>query len=116
RWMEEGRVAHCEKAVREEAVARQEIAAERLAGCELQAHPASFHSWLTLPDPWRPAEFARAAEARGVMVTPAESFAIGRDPAPFAVRLSLTGAMTRDDLVAGLDALAGLVSAPPEPY
>jgi len=116
RWMADGRIAACGEAVRREAQARQAMAAERLAGHELGAHPASFHTWLTLPDPWRPADFARAAEARGVMVTPAESFAIGRDPAPFAVRLSLTGAMTRDDLAAGLDAVAGLLASPPEPY
>ena len=116
RWMEDGRVALSEAAVRQEATARQALAAERLGRWELTAHPASFHTWLTLPDPWRPSEFARAAEARGVMVTPAESFAIGRDPAPFAVRLSLTGAMTRDDLQAGLDALAGLLDSAPVPY
>jgi len=116
RWMEEGRVAASEKAVREEAMARQVMAAKRLAAWEPEGHPAAFHAWLTLPDPWRPSDFARAAEGRGVMVTPAESFAIGRDPAPYAVRLSLTGAMTRDDLAAGLDTLADLLDSAPVPY
>lgn len=116
RWMEEGRVAESEKAVRQEAQARQAIAARRLARWETRAHPAAFHTWLTLPDPWRPTEFARAAEARGVMVSPAESFAIGRDPAPFAVRISLTGAMTRDDLSSGLDTLVGLLNGAPVLY
>ncbi len=116
RWMIDDRIAWSESLVRKEAMARQALAAERLVGHELQAHPASFHTWITLPDPWRPADFARAAEARGVLVTPAESFAIGRDPAPFAVRASLTGAMTRDDLAAGLDALAGLLESRPAPY
>ena len=116
RWMEEGRVAESEKAVRAEAQARQVMAAARLAPWETRAHPAAFHTWLTLPDPWRPTEFSRAAESRGVMVSPAESFAIGRDPAPFAVRISLTGAMTRDDLTSGLDTLVGLLDGPPVPY
>lgn len=116
RWMEGGQVAASEKAVREEAMARQVIAAERLASWECHAHPAAFHTWLTLPDPWRPADFARAAESHGVMVTPAESFANGRDPAPFAVRLSLTGAMTREDLSTGLDTITGLLESAPVPY
>ena len=50
------------------------------------------------------------------MVTPAESFANGRDPAPFAVRLSLTGAMTREDLSTGLDTITGLLDSAPVPY
>jgi DNA-binding transcriptional MocR family regulator len=114
--MASGRIAACEEAVRMEARRRQALAAERLAGLEMRANPDSFHVWLTLPDPWRPTEFARAAEARGVTVTPAESFAIGRDPAPFAARLSLTGARTHEDLARGLDVIAELARLPPEPY
>ncbi|MBC6439704.1 MAG: hypothetical protein GDA49_04690 [Rhodospirillales bacterium] len=113
RWMESGQVETFERIVREEATAWQAIAADRLEGFELKAHPASFHTWLTLPEPWRPTDFAREAERQGVIVTPAEAFAIGRDTVPFAVRLSLTGPMTRDDLVAGLDIVARLARNTP---
>ncbi len=43
-----------------------------------------------------------------MVLTPAESFAIGRDTVPFAVRLSLTGPMTHEDLASGLDMVANL--------
>lgn len=108
RWMEGGAVPRFEAIVREETATRQAIARNHLAGLDYDAHPNGFHIWLTLPEPWRPTDFARAAERQGVVVTPAESFAIGRDTVPFAVRLSLTGPLTHEDLASGLDLIAGL--------
>jgi len=100
--------------VRKEAAARQALARKHLEGLEFSAHPNGFHIWLTLPEPWRPTDFARAAERQGLIVTPAESFAIGRDTVPFAVRLSVTGPMTYEDLKTGLDIVATMArDAPP---
>ncbi len=114
RWMESGDVAAFEATVRKEAAARQAIARKQLEGLEFSAHPNGFHIWLTLPEPWRPTDFARAAERQGLIVTPAESFAIGRDTVPFAVRLSVTGPMTYEDLKTGLDIVATMArDAPP---
>ena len=69
RWINSGMVATFEKIVRDEACARQKIAKERLAGLEIQSHPAGFHVWVTLPEPWRSSDFSREAEKRGVIVT-----------------------------------------------
>jgi len=113
RFIVDGTVATFEKIVREEAMARQTIARERLSGLDLHSHPAGFHIWVTLPEPWRPGDFARECERQGVIVTPAEAFAIGRDTVPFAVRLSLTGPINRDDLLAGLDTVAALAHQVP---
>ena len=114
RWMESGDVALFEATVREEARTRQALARKHLKGLEFNAHPNGFHIWLTLPEPWRPTDFARAAERQGLIVTPAESFAIGRDTVPFAVRLSITGPMTHEDLITGLDLVANMArDAPP---
>ena len=47
RWMKEGRIEEFEAVVRNDAMARQKIAREVLAGCDLNSHPAGFQTWLT---------------------------------------------------------------------
>ena len=63
------------------------------------------------PSPGARDAFAAEARARGVLVTPAEAFAVGREPAPHAVRLCLGAARTREALGRGLDVVAGLLRA-----
>jgi DNA-binding transcriptional MocR family regulator len=75
----------------------------------------SFHRWLPLPEPWRTETFVAQARARGVMVTPAEEFMVGRDSAPHAVRVCLGATLSRDRLEEGLRRLAVLLAQGPEP-
>jgi len=108
RWIDTGMVAKSEEAVREDVARRQILAREKLKGFRIEAHDHGFHLWLHLPEPWRPLEFSHAAEERGVAIAPAEAFTIGRESAPFAVRVSLTGTRDLAELAKGLDILLGL--------
>jgi DNA-binding transcriptional MocR family regulator len=49
------------------------------------------------------------ARARGVAVTPAEAFTVGRGPVPHAVRLCTGAARSREALVRGLGIVAELL-------
>jgi DNA-binding transcriptional MocR family regulator len=108
-WIRDGTADALVAARREEARERQAIALERLAGAEVETKPEAYYLWLRLPEPWRGDGFASEARARGVLVTPAEAFAVGRAPVPHAVRLCLGAARTRVELSRALDALAGLL-------
>ena len=110
-WIGNGTADALLAARRQEARARQAIAVEALAGADLQTQPEAYYLWLRLPEPWRGDAFAAEARARGVLVTPAEAFAVGREPAPHAVRLCLGAARTRESLRRGLDVVAGLLRA-----
>ena len=110
-WIRDGTADALLAARRQEARERQSIARARLAGADLQTQPEAYYLWLRLPDPWRGDAFAAEARARGVLVTPAEAFAVGREAAPHAVRLCLGAARTRAALGRGLDVVAGLLLA-----
>jgi len=109
-----GEAARIAESQRAEAIARQAIATRLLAGFEYSTHPTSFHLWLTLPEPWRREEFSAQIRQRGVAVTSAEAFAIGRAPVPHAVRIGLSAARDRATLERALLAIAGLLREPPD--
>jgi DNA-binding transcriptional MocR family regulator len=110
-WIRDGTADRLLEARRREARERQAVARARLAGRDLDAKPEAYYLWLRLPEPWRGDAFAAAARSRGVLVTPAEAFAVGREPAPHAVRLCIGAARTREALGRGLDAVAELLQA-----
>ncbi len=96
RWIEDGTGAELAKRQMRAASTRLESAAEALSGQRLFHQPSGHFIWLELPAPWRAADFVAAAEARGVLIQPAESFAVGRQAAPHAVRIGI-GAHNADD-------------------
>jgi DNA-binding transcriptional MocR family regulator len=98
RLIRSGRAAKMAVQMREEAKARQVIARRILGNAEYDAHEASFHVWLKLPEPWRREEFAQQVRRRGVGVAPADAFAIGRAQVPHAVRIGLSAARDRTQL------------------
>jgi DNA-binding transcriptional MocR family regulator len=114
RMVRSGDAARLAAAQREEAKARQVIAARHFADFELATHPASFHLWLTLPEPWRREEFTAQARRRRVGIAPAELFAVGRAPVPHAVRVGLTAARDRVTLERALSTLAELMRESPD--
>jgi DNA-binding transcriptional MocR family regulator len=99
--------------VRADAVARQRLAAERLAEFDFRADPRAYHGWWELPEPWRADTFVAAAARRGIAVTPGAAFAVGPGQAPSAVRLALA-APPVDVLTAALDTLAALARGNPD--
>jgi DNA-binding transcriptional MocR family regulator len=115
RWVRDGTAARLADERRDFARRRQGIAARALAGQRLESHPASFHLWLHLPEPWRWSDFVAAAERRGVRVTPPDLFATGRAAVPHAVRLCLSAVESEARLEEALATLAALLAAPPEP-
>jgi len=115
RWIRDGAAARLADERRDFARRRQAIAARALAGQRVESHPASFHLWLHLPEPWHWSDFVAAAENRGVRVTPPDLFATGRGAIPHAVRLCLSAVESEARLEAGLGTLAALLPAPPEP-
>jgi DNA-binding transcriptional MocR family regulator len=114
RWLRDGTAQRILKRRREEARARQKLAAQALDGFRLDAHPSAHHAWLHLPEPWRAETFAAQASERGVSVTPAQAFQVGRAATPHCVRLGLGAPRTRDELARGLEILRGVLRAPVE--
>ncbi len=69
--------------------------------------------WLPLPQGWRPSTFARMAEEEGVLLRSADEYALIHGRAPSAVRLALPGNIARQQMAAGVAALAHLLARPP---
>jgi len=106
RWIHDGTGARLAEICRQDVRRRQALAMRVLAGHDIETHPASFHLWLHLPEPWRWPDFVAAAETRGVRVTPPDVFVAGRSSAPHAVRVGLSAIESDARLEAGLGRLA----------
>jgi len=90
---------------RKEARKRNESALKILSGYDIVNRPCGFFQWLILPTGWQGREFELLAREAGVQVFCAEKFAVGSIPAPSAVRISLSGPDTIEELEKGLDIL-----------
>jgi DNA-binding transcriptional MocR family regulator len=112
-WIKDGTAEQIVKRKRQEAAERQRLAAAVLGRFPFQSHEAAYHLWLHLPDPWRSETFAEEARRRGVAVTPAQSFVVGRAATPHAVRVCLGAPADRRQLEKGLRTLAGILEASP---
>ena len=112
-WIESG--------VAEQLVAAQRVAiAERLAvalplltGWDSRSHPESPLIWLPLPEPWRASQFSAALRQAGVLVRTADHFAVGRSPAPHAVRISVNAAQSCAEVASGVRMILGLLQGGP---
>jgi DNA-binding transcriptional MocR family regulator len=112
RWIEDGTGEDLAKWQAEAAGRRLGYAAKMFQGQTFSCHPAGHFLWLELPAPWRATDFKAAAEARGVLVPSAESFVVGRHPAPHAIRIGIGTHNASDDVVArGVDILAELLKS-----
>jgi len=114
-WIADGTAEAILRRKRKEAAARQRLVGKLLGAFRGSSHSPAYHAWLSLPKPWRSEAFAEAARRRGVGVTPAAAFAIGRAGVPDGVRICLGAARDRGDLERGLRVLADLLAAAPEP-
>jgi DNA-binding transcriptional MocR family regulator len=112
-WIESGAADRLVRWQRQEAEARQRLAAEALQGLVLRGHPASFHVLVELPEPWRSEAFAAAARERGVTVVPLTAFSLSPEPQLQAVRVSLSAAPDRPALARALAALRSLAAEAP---
>jgi DNA-binding transcriptional MocR family regulator len=114
-WISDGTADRTLAGKRREATARQRIARALLGRFGLRSHPASYHAWIELPPPWRTNAFVETARRCGVVIAPADLFAVGHDAAPNAVRISLSAAPNRDLLTHALTAIASLLARSPAP-
>jgi DNA-binding transcriptional MocR family regulator len=62
-----------------------------------------FNSWIPLPEPLTGYRFSQRLQDKGVHVREAEMFTVGRYPPPAAIRISLTGPTSRNQLKTGLE-------------
>ena len=115
RWIEDGTADRLVSEKRAETARRQAVVGRLLPRQSYRSDPAAAHLWLSLPEPWHAEEFAAAAERRGVGVTPAAAFTLGRQ-APNAVRLCIGTPPTLAALERGLGRLNELLAAAPEAY
>ncbi|MEH3087419.1 MAG: PLP-dependent aminotransferase family protein [Xylophilus ampelinus] len=108
-WMEDGTVARLEERKRQDAAARQAIAAEAFAGMRTVRHPAAGFLWLPLDDGIRADRVAAALRSEGIAVSTADPFATGRR-IPQALRLAL-GSVAQADLRGTLERVRQAVEA-----
>jgi len=101
---------------RKEIAARQEIAQRVLQGLSLQTHAQSPHIWVRLPEPWQTDAFITRARHRGIMLTGADSFAVGHETDLQAIRIAIGPPATRSALEEGLSELVQMVHHVPEAY
>lgn len=113
RCVTDGTAATIQAAKRADAVTRQEIVAQRLAGFTVRADPGAYHCWWELPEPWRADTFVAAAARHGIAVTPAAAFAVSPGHAPNAIRLAVSSPPP-EVLASTLDTLAALARRRPE--
>ncbi len=114
-WIDSGTVDEILALKRAVIKERHEILDEVLGAYEYDTHPSALHVWFRLPEPWRSADFVAQARQRGVLVTGAEAFAVGREEIPHAVRICLGAPPTSDALCRGLSILAEILGGRAEP-
>jgi DNA-binding transcriptional MocR family regulator len=104
RWLQDGSAEAIIGAIRDEAAARQKLAAEVLARYAFSRHPNGHHIWLPLPSNWSRTEFASHVQRQGLAIVTSETFSV-EDSQPHAIRVSLGAASSRAELVGALEIL-----------
>jgi DNA-binding transcriptional MocR family regulator len=99
--------------VQQEFAERLQLMVNHLGAFDLGWQPGVPFVWLRLPQGWRASAFTRMAETEGVLVRPADEYALIGGRAPNAVRLAIAGSLPREDFVAALEVLAKLLRNPP---
>jgi DNA-binding transcriptional MocR family regulator len=100
---------------REETVRRRCMADSILVGLKYDSHPEGPHMWLHLPEPWRSSDFVAQARQRGILITGAEAFAVGREAIPHAVRLALGPPRSGQELERALRTMAEILEGQTDP-
>ncbi len=111
-WISDGTAARTVALRRSECRARHEIVMDVLAEHELTAPPEAYSAWLQLPAQLTARALALEAFARGVKLSPAESFAVDKGQAANAVRICLGGNTSQESLRKGLRVVKDLLDKP----
>ncbi|NVZ50575.1 PLP-dependent aminotransferase family protein [Pseudomonas sp. B6002] len=106
-WIEDGTVAQLEAQKRQDAQARQALAAQALKGVDYISHPSSYFLWLPLAEEMRADQITMALQRENISVSTAEPFAVSAT-VPHALRLAL-GSVTMPSLREALLAVRKVV-------
>ncbi|RIJ11881.1 PLP-dependent aminotransferase family protein [Pseudomonas sp. 91RF] len=87
-WLDDGTVTLLEAQKRDDARARQTLAAEILKGLPMVGHPSSYFLWLPLPEDARSDQVVIELMKAQISVTNAEPFTVSAH-VPHAIRLAL---------------------------
>ena len=112
RWLQDGSAEAIIGAIRDEAAARQKLAADVLARHAFFRHPSGHHIWIPLPRGWSRTEFASHVERQGLAIVTAETFGVGdSQPQSHAIRVALGAATSRSELIRALEILAAALKS-----
>lgn len=112
-WILDGTADRVTEAKRAEAARRYMLACDALDGLRFRGKASGFFLWCELPEPWTGAALERTGAECGVNVFGAEKFVVGESPAPRAVRISLTGTDSVEQLREGLLILRDILAGTP---
>jgi DNA-binding transcriptional MocR family regulator len=76
RWLQDESAEAMIGAIRDEAAARQKLAAAVLNGHTFSAHPSGHHIWVPLPRSWSRMEFTSHVQRQGLAIVTAETFSL----------------------------------------
>ncbi|BBP60236.1 PLP-dependent aminotransferase family protein [Pseudomonas sp. St316] len=108
RLIEEGLAEQLVSEQREELRIRQTLLATHLQGLEFQHSTTGTHAWLLLPEPWNSSRFARLCQEQGVVLLPGGAFTLSPELSPQAVRINISAALSREQLVKALTVISQL--------
>ncbi|MGW4125225.1 aminotransferase-like domain-containing protein [Nocardia sp. NPDC004711] len=108
RWINDGHATTIADAIHRESAARQDLAAQLLDGLRFDTQDASMHLWLHVPPGHTSHSYTTTAAEHGVLVRPAEMFAVDNHPVPARVRLSLSTPLDRTQVRRGLEIISTL--------
>jgi DNA-binding transcriptional MocR family regulator len=111
RLVRDGDALQSAKLQRNLAIRRSDLALRLLAGTGVMASHGAPQAWLPVPERWSGDEFAEAAHAKGVGVTPGSAFAIGRSNGPHGVRIALCSQEHDETVAQALGTIAGMLGA-----
>jgi DNA-binding transcriptional MocR family regulator len=115
RWIENGTARKLIGIQREEARARQSVAAEILGDHIASSHPLSLCAWLKVPPHWTEDGLVRSLANQNVAVTPSEPFIAGPGHGG-GIRICLGGRLSRQSLARALTTVRNAFEQLPPVY
>jgi DNA-binding transcriptional MocR family regulator len=106
RWIGDGTAARVIGWKRQETRARMEEARAILAGFTVEPKHCCAHLWVQVPENWRAAALAARLQSHGVVISPAEAFAVDPAKAPNAIRICIGAEPSRERLYGALRRIA----------
>ena len=91
---------------------RVRMAVNKLGSWDIKWREDAPFIWLSLPTGWRSSSFMRACEQRGILVKPADEFALPDGRAPNAVRLAIGTCVSQSRFLAAIDEINTLLGNP----